>query len=465
MSLLQYYTYANIYILLFWLFYRVFLRRVSYFKSIRIYLTSAIILSVLLPLLQNWLTGIIESGGGILGTSNAILPGIGFIYNYTESVASVATNPLNLNTLFTGILISGGCVVSFFYLYSQLWIHSIVRKSNEHMVLENGLKVLMSGEVRIPFIYINKIVLPHGITSEEESLAIKHETMHHRYGHHFDNLLFSIFHIVFWLNPFFLLLKTAHKLNHEYQVDHEILFSGTDPIFYKLSLIKYSVGRSKFSLAIGLSERNIKNRLIMINNSYMKKGKWKFYLLIPVLGIALSILGVACIQPETQKDQSQIPAEELSEKQSPEDQIDAMRVEIITITHDEIRDLDRDKVIVVLINRSSQVLIAGEKTLLEDAEKKVFTEYNAKIQDGLSNIQVAVQKDQKTKENDFDWLLRAISMAQLNLQHSYAKQKYGTDFESLAQTEKEVIRKLIPFRIYYTIPDKNIGSHSLRTLH
>jgi len=159
-----------------------------------------------------------------------------------------------------------------------------------HAVFENQIHVLQSNEVSVPFIYQNSIILPKSIFSEEESMVINHEALHHKYGHHIDNYLFSIFQALFWVNPIILLLKRALSLNHEYQVDKQIVSVGVDPIVYKLTLVKFSVGSRNFSLVNRLSNSNIKNRIIMINKNYIQKGKWKLFLSIPIMGIVVALL-------------------------------------------------------------------------------------------------------------------------------------------------------------------------------
>src|SRR5690606_16924572 len=50
-----------------------------------------------------------------------------------------------------------------------------------------------------------------------------HEEAHARQKHSLDVLFIELLQIIFWVNPFFLLLKNSIKLNHEFLADRAVL--------------------------------------------------------------------------------------------------------------------------------------------------------------------------------------------------------------------------------------------------
>jgi len=449
MTLLQYYLLANIYILVFWIGYRICLRNMVYFRSVRIYLNAVVVLSAILPLIQ---TGIAELiGSTSLVTAGLDLPIVGAIYQYQlgETLSTTTTRSVDWSLIFKTILLSGSVATALIHMYNHFRIQSLIGRSSEYLKLENGLKALKSDKVGIPFIYINRIIIPSNISDEEISQVITHEIMHHRNAHYLDNMLFSLLHMVFWANPFFLLLRSALKLNHEFQVDDQILSTGADPVSYKLSLVKYSVGSKLFSLANGLSSIKTKNRLMMINNKPIKKGKWRLFLIVPTLAVLFAAFTFAYIQPVPYSVQSEAPAIIRQD--------DTLRVKIVDIMEGtEGRDVVvyKNSVIQVLMNRSSEIMVAEEVLSLEKLEQKIISVYNSKIEDPkvTTEIKIHVFKDIIADNNKYTQLLDVISSAIFKLREMHSIRLYGGLYDSLTANEKETIDSLIPLRIYGKVP-------------
>lgn len=456
MTFLQYYLFANIYILVFWIFYRIWLQKLIYFRSVRIYLNSALVLSSILPLIQFGIADFIGSTN--LVTTGQELPLVGIVYKYhlTETLPVTAGNSYNWTRFIVAILISGSIATAFIYTLNLYRIRSVIRKSTEYLRLEKGVKALKSNEVTIPFIYLNRIVIPTKIADKDISQVIKHEVMHYHNAHHFDNMLFSLIHVVFWANPFFLLLRRALKLNHEFQVDQQILSTGVDPVSYKLSLVEYSVGRKLFSLANGLSHTNTKNRLQMMNNNHSKKGKWRFLLLVPTITILFIAFTFAYIQPD-----ASAPLE-LSDKSPNESlaklpQDDTLVVEFIDpydVPEGTTVTFPKNNVIIILLNRGSKIMIAGEELPLQNVEQKIISEYNRILEENTSfETKIYLTKDRAADNIEYQKLVDVISDALFKLRDMHSIRLYGATYNTLPENEKEAIATLIPLRIYGTIPE------------
>ena len=471
MTLIQYYLFANIYILAFWVGYRIALKNLVHFKSIRIYLNTALVLSALLPFIQFSIANAMDYSSAIAIGPELPLAGIAYTYQWIETIP-VATGPsYNWSYIIQAILISGSVATALFYAYIHLRIRTIIRESTHYRRLEDGLRAMMSDEVSIPFVYFKRIVIPDTIANDDISQVLAHETLHHRNTHHLDNLLFSLLHVVFWVNPFFLLLRNALKLNHEYQVDHQMLSTGMDPVSYKMSLVKYSVGSKLFALANGLSSTNTKHRLMMINHLHIKKGKWRFFLLVPVILLLLAVFTFAYIEPQALETVSTTPSESLTapptDALSTIPQDDTLRVEIV----DPREGLEgkevvvvQNTVIVVLLNRRSEIMIAKEVTPLNQVEQKIISEYNTRLEENKDlkaddypkstsfETKIYVYRDIAADNIQYQKLLDAVSTALFKLRDMHSIRLYGELYEATDESNKETIDALIPLRIYGSLP-------------
>jgi len=461
MTLLQYYLLANIYLLFFWVCFRICLKNLSYFRSLRIYLNSVVVLAVILPFVQMGITNFIASTSFV--TTGEHLPFTGFIYQYqlSEKSTSLSAQSFYWPGILRMVLILGSVLTAIIHILNHFRIKTLIEKSTAYLQFENGLSAMRSDQVSVPFIYINRILIPKHISINEINQVIRHEVMHYRKAHYFDNILFSVFHTVFWINPAFFLLRRELKLNHEYQVDQQMLSTGIDPVSYKLSLVKYSVGNKLFSLANGLSSSKMKRRLLMMNRNPIKKGKWRLYFMLPAIGFFFSVICVGFIQP----DPKIVPA--VTRPLITQD--DSLIVEII----DPYKDMDgkdvllhKDQVILVLMNWDSDIMVAKQELSMQEVQQKIISLYNAKIEDLIketagsgpespdSEIMIHVSKDIHADEAEYRKLIDNISSALLKLREWHAVQLYGSTFTALTDDEQEAIAKLIPLRIYGNIPAK-----------
>ena len=463
MTLIQYYLFANIYLLAFWICYRIGLKNLVYFKSIRIYLNAALILSALLPFIQFNLANVLGSSASISMAPELPLAGIAYTYRWAEALP-VETGPsYSPAQLIQAILLSGSMFTAVIYAILHLRIYSIIRKSADYLWLGNGLKAFRSDHVNIPFVYFNRIVIPGTVAEADMARVVEHEAWHHRNIHHLDNLLFAVFHTVFWMNPFFLLMRRALKLNHEYQVDQQMISNGLDPVSYKLSLIRYSVGRNLFALANGLSSTGIKHRLMMINHLQIRKGKWRLVIMLPAITLLFAVFTFSCMEPSQRETQTN----ELADASA-----DTLYVEIINpYAGTEGKDVVvlQNTLILVLMNRSSQIMIEEEVLDLEDVEQKIIAEYNRRLEENKylnaddypenTNLEtrISLHCDRATDKMDYQKLVDAISTALLKLRDMHAVKLYGGLYTSLSETDKMSIDSLIPLKIYGAPPKNMTG--------
>lgn len=281
MTYLTYFIYVNVYILIFWVFYKLLLQNEHQFNLNRLYLILSITIPFALPFLHNYISTFrfaVVSSNAPLATLNfnVILDAV----NITAKSNAKTVNWLQYSQLLLAI---GSCITLLYTIVGHLRIKSILRGAE--IEKKENQKLFLCPSPIIPFSYNRNIVIPKSTPENERDVIIFHESLHIAYFHYLDTYLIQIFQILLWFNPIFYLLKNELKQVHEFQVDKHILNSGIDAITYKLTLVKFSVGSHKFQLANGLTNCPIKKRLIMMNKLNPKRNIWKYLFALPTLAL------------------------------------------------------------------------------------------------------------------------------------------------------------------------------------
>ena len=452
MTLIQYILFANLYLMVFWVAYRLWLHKLTSFGGVRLYLNLALMVSALLPLAQFALGEILSTVAPSVISQE--LPLAGLVYSYqaistTEVSMSTGPDPVRIMEY---ILLLGSVITFLSYAFFHLRILFLTGTGSTQSTSIKHLRITKTARVSIPFIYYNRILIPDNTAEQDIQQVVKHESMHFRNIHYLDNTLFSILHVLYWFNPFFLLLRSALKLNHEFQVDSQMISAGVDPVNYKLSLVRYSVGNRLFSLANGLSNTNTYKRIQMIDKKAIRKNPWRFLLPVPILILLFSAFTFACIQPTTDEAPSQILAESATESVA-EDTLIMTFIEPMDGSMGKEIKWDKNSVI-VLMNRNSQVMINREKFDLGLVEQKIISEYNKRLEDKevSSEIKVFVYRDISADQDKYQSMLEDIGSALLKIRDMESIRIYGNIYDSLEEAEKKEIDIRVPYRVYGAIP-------------
>ncbi len=453
--MLQFYLHINLYILVFWLLFHFILRKESFFQILRFYLIISIFISILLPFLygsSKSMTFVYEQitlNGNISNYSE-----ISHINNITKSIGNTI---IEYSLILKYIIVLGSIIFLFITLYRHIKIYYLIKNSitSKH----KGLYIRKISNCFTPFLYNNSIVIPELMPNDEMNVVIKHEYQHYKFGHYIDNFFLQAFQIIFWINPFIYLLIKNLKQIHEYQVDEKVIRSDIDVSKYKLTLIKFSVGLQKFAIANGLSNYQIKKRLNMMNNTKIKKWRWKFLLFIPVCMITFLVLSSVTLQNDSQTFRIQ--------QDINNDSIKPIKVVLISISPDELKNVNKNDFVYVMINRKSQIMVDGELCSINNLSNKVsnlylkiipndYTQSNKSLIDATETKKMLViQKSINTDLKDYSKLLDELSLSIFNLQETYSNKVFGKSYSLLKSDEKNRIDNLIQ-PIFYALPDKNI---------
>ena len=273
---MEYLLKASAVIFIFYVCYKLFLQRETFFETNRWFLLTGIFASLLLPfivipvyveyvpMVQQF---IIANDGSV--TSTAVEKSLDWI--------QVASLIYGLGALFITIKLS----IEFSSLMSLLR-KSRFHKKGDYTFIETQHKVL-------PFSFFKNIVYNKNQFSESElNHIINHEKVHAKQYHSLDVMLIQLLSAVFWFNPFIWLYKKELQQNLEFIADKEAQTISNCEKSYQTLLLKASIPNYQLVLANNFYNSLIKKRIVMLHKSKSSKlNVWKYALILPVLAVFL----------------------------------------------------------------------------------------------------------------------------------------------------------------------------------
>ena len=279
-------------IAVFYIFWRLLVANETWHRLNRIVLLSTSVASFVLPL---WVitihqTVLLEGGGWMveedypeagISPSTFILP--------SSADAPRTEWSFNWQLLLILIYIIGVIVVLVKMLLSLWRLHRIAAESEIHS-LADGRRIAVSEKAKSPFSWWKTVFLNHQDFEEGSSALLIHELGHLRLHHSADVLLVELLTALQWFNPTMWMLRADLRTIHEYEADQQVLSHGFNDIQYLQFLIRKAAGQSGYSLANGISNSTLKNRVTMIMKTKSNRNSmWKLLTLVPIIGVTLAL--------------------------------------------------------------------------------------------------------------------------------------------------------------------------------
>ena len=246
-----------------WLFWYVFLRKITNFSLLRVFLIGGLTLSMFMPLVVPFLQ------------SKLVLYSVNFgltaSYTLSEVVILYGKNSFDWWRLFSIIYI----LISIFFIIRfviQLVRIAILISNNKIKRLE-GLSIVEHQENISPFSFMNYCFLnPSLVPNDKVDGVIVHERAHSRELHSIDILLFEISGFFQWFNPFYWLLRKALVEVHEYQADSTAIRSKIDPHAYLDAIVSIAFHGIALPVGNNFNKSLTLKRLAMISITKQSKG-------------------------------------------------------------------------------------------------------------------------------------------------------------------------------------------------
>ncbi|MEH3115622.1 M56 family metallopeptidase [Pedobacter terrae] len=270
MSWLYYLLEANLYLILFYGFYRLFLHRETFYGLNRFYLVFSSILAFVLPFVQ-----------------------LGFlmkemVFHYTGYIQiEEPQSDFILENVLLGLYFSISIILILKVLWGLTYLVKLMR--NTHKCIENGITLIEIQNSKAAFSFFNLLFIDPEMS--QKATVLKHEMVHIKQKHSLDILLFELIQISSWFNPIIYFIKNDIRLVHEYLADEATTKNDIAKYDYALFLIQNSYGNQSYTLSNHFFNSSLlKNRISMLNQT--KSTKWaklKLLFIIPLTGFMLCL--------------------------------------------------------------------------------------------------------------------------------------------------------------------------------
>ncbi|WP_419870635.1 M56 family metallopeptidase [Chryseobacterium sp. CT-SW4] len=254
------------------LYYQLSLKDKTFHHYNRFYLLSAMLVSLLLPLIKiDYFT---------MEVNSDIYKLIDQIQNF-NSAKNNAYDFIYLRIIFSALgLVSLYCIGRFLYGINK--IRQL--KKRFHKESFDGINFYHTDLSEAPFSYFKNLFWKNSITLQSEvgKQILKHEMVHIEQKHSFDKIFIEVITAVFWFNPFFHFIKKEINLIHEYLADKKAIKKSDTKAFAQMLLAGHFSGTQLPATSPFLSS-NLKKRLKMLQKPKTKFGYARRIFALPVL--------------------------------------------------------------------------------------------------------------------------------------------------------------------------------------
>lgn len=272
MNWLYYLLEANLYLVLFYGFYRLFLQNETFYNLNRYFLLLGTLLSFALPVLQlgPLKPAIIHDLGAIpMGSSTEMEEVSGWYVLY--------------------LLIAFGFAVKLsFSIYKiiTLWV-----KAKKHTA--GDITLVEVKDESTAFSFFNLLFIHPALANQPT--VLKHEMVHIKQKHSFDVIFFELVQVICWFNPIIHFVKKDIKLLHEYIADELTTSEDVHKHEYALFLIQNSFGLKAQPITNQIFNQSILKRRINMLNKKRTAGwaRLRLLLALPLTGSMLCMSTMA----------------------------------------------------------------------------------------------------------------------------------------------------------------------------
>lgn len=262
---------VNIYLLLFYGFYALLLRKETFFQLNRVYLVAASLLSFFIPMIQSdWVQNLFITKQVQLTIYSSPL----VIYQFKP----IQHTQLTIGQLLMVIYLAG----MIFLVGRFIW----------QMIVLNKLISQPGSAVAYSFFKKIKLAPDQG----DNHVIAAHEHVHANQWHSADVLLIEAVMIINWFNPVVYLYRFAIKHIHEYIADRQALKSGSNKSDYALLLLSQTFNTPAHTLVNPFYNHSLlKQRIIMLQKNKSNRIALIKYGLSAPLFILMLVLSSATI--------------------------------------------------------------------------------------------------------------------------------------------------------------------------
>lgn len=276
-SIFIYILKANGLLIFFWMFYKIFLQKETFYTINRWYFISTLLIAFILPLIYFTKVEEIVLNNTITSfDSNNVMVS-------NQTLAPIQQWYEHINWLLVLFIILAA--ISFIRMVLRVhYITKMIQFITKLPVHNLNKTIRLSSKDTTVYSFYKWIVVPKEIVQNENySLLLQHETIHLTQKHTFDLVLISFVIDFFWFNPLLKILRKDMNLNLEFLVDAKIATTENSYLYQK-SLLQHQQIHPVNELVNAFQATDLKKRILQLNtqkSNHMKK--LKFLLATPAL--------------------------------------------------------------------------------------------------------------------------------------------------------------------------------------
>lgn len=270
---------VNLYLMVFYAFYRLLLSKETFFALNRGYLIGSTLLSFCIPVLQSdWIKELFLSEQIQQPASQFNLQAYEFLFVPQAKVETLTLGELLCWIYFTVVVI--------------LFIRLTYRFIKAYRWVKNPQNRLQACS------FFNYIAVDEDLEGREAIMV--HEQVHVQQGHSADVIFFELNAIINWFNPIAYLLKAESRKVHEYIADAAASETVSEKTAYAMLLFHENFGVKAQQLTNSFFNQSIlKQRIMMLQKSKSKKVALLKYGFIAPLFLGMLVLSSAFVSKQT----------------------------------------------------------------------------------------------------------------------------------------------------------------------
>lgn len=274
-----------------YVYYHLFLRNKRFHQYNRFYLLSAVCISVLVPFfnIPVYFSDAETDSSVVLRTWQSISLG------YEDPVVLLTgdgkgwlANSFTWASLFYAIYIAASLILLARIGFSLYRIRRII---HSHSVEDlKGVRFVNTTEPGTPFSFFRWLFWHRRIElgSPKGEYIFRHEIFHIRQKHSLDILFLELVTVIFWINPFFHIIRRETKAIHEFLADR---FAATEDSKWEYSeLLLMQVLNTRQPLVNPFFHNQIKRRIAMITNPQQTSHQYLRKILVLPLAAVIILL-------------------------------------------------------------------------------------------------------------------------------------------------------------------------------
>jgi len=262
---------------LFFGFYLLFLRKLTFFKINRFYLLGTLLLSFIIPVVQFE----IKRETVVTEIQNSVNVGEIKPFNSVQPILPEYDGQAKPEINWSEQIYGAYVAVASLLLLICLWrLFNLLKYTGKYTKNGSGLKLISKSVGFTNCSFFNYVFInEHNISQPDMAVLLKHEEVHARQFHSADKMMLMIFKSILWFNPVIYLYDKALEQVHEYEAD-EITSNGFGNQAYANLLLKLAISKSDMPLIHNFVKNPVKERIKMLFHSKSKNMKKLMYLLV-----------------------------------------------------------------------------------------------------------------------------------------------------------------------------------------